>query len=431
MRFGIVADDNTGATDAAGMLTERGVRTLLVLDAARADLTAQAAGFDAVVVGTQNRSVAPPTAAQATRKAIDLLTSWGVDRFQIKYCSTFDSTPEGNIGPTLDAAADTLGAEATIVCPALPVNGRTVYQGHLFVGEQLLSESPLRDHPLNPMTDANLVRWLGRQTERRVGLVDLATVRRGAEAVHRAIRERAAEGCSYVVTDATEDADLLAIAEATAGRPLSSGGSGITAALAEVFYPGREPLDFSDRLGKLGGETLVVSGSQSPMTRRQREHALAHDWAGIRLDAAGVVRGDCDLDVIEADARDRLIAGQPVLLYSPQEGDGAVAAVQVLGRSLGLGEVETGARISDALAELAARLVRDGRVSRLGVSGGETSGALCRRLGLPSLEVGLPIAPGVPYCFSREDNAGGREMLVVLKSGNFGQEDLYERIRTL
>ena len=427
MKLGLIADDNTGATDAAGMLTQRGVRTVLALDADSQLPLAALAGFEALVVGTQNRSIAPAAAAEATRRAIGLLKAWGADRFQVKYCSTFDSTREGNIGPSLDAALDALATGATIVCPALPVNDRTVYQGHLFVGSRLLSESALRNHPLNPMTDANIVRWLGYQTSKKVGLTDLSVIRLGAQATKRMLEKRVAEGCSHIVTDAVGDEDLLVIAEATRDWPLLSGGSGLTAAMAGMHYPRRSALRFDRELAAVGMATLVVSGSQSPMTRRQAERALAQGWAAIRLDVPAVLRGTCDLDSIVARAGEELSHNRPVLVYSPSDLDGQATEVLTLGRTLGLSDVDTGNRIANALAEVAHRLIRQQRVNRLVVSGGETAAAVCRRLGIQAVEVGTPISPGVPFCFTWPD----RRLLLVLKSGNFGAEDLYQQVRDL
>ncbi len=400
---------------------------MLALDADRQLPLAALAGFEAFVVGTQNRSIAPAAAARATRGAIGLLKAWGADRFQLKYCSTFDSTREGNIGPTLDAALDALATCATIVCPALPVNDRTVYQGHLFVGSRLLSESVLRNHPLNPMTDPDIVRWLGYQTSKKVGLTDLSAIRLGVQAAKRMLEKRVAEGCSYIVTDAVGDEDLLVIAEATRDWPLLSGGSGITAAMAAVHYPRRATLRFERELAAVGTATLVISGSQSPMTRRQTEHALSQGWAAIRLDVPAVLRGTHDPDAIAARAEEELSHDRPVLVYSPFDLDGEATEVLRLGRTLGLSHLETGNRIADALAEVVHRLVHRQRVNRLVVSGGETSGTVCRRLGIQAVEVGTPISPGVPFCFTWPD----RRLVLVLKSGNFGTEDLYQHVRDL
>ena len=425
-RWGIIADDNTGATDAAGMLTQRGVRTVLLLDTDAAD-TADLADFDAVVVGTQARSIPPADAADATRAAIARLRRSGITQIQLKYCSTFDSTPEGNIGPTLDAALEALGEKATVVCPALPVNGRTVYQGHLFVGHQLLSDSPLRDHPLNPMIDANLVRWLQHQTPRQVGLIDLATLRRGPRGAREAADELVAGGVVYLVADALTDEDLVTIVRAAEGRRLLSGGSGITAALATVHYPVCPPLDFAARLASVGPRTLVVSGSQSPITRKQAAHALAHGFAGIELDVAGLLRDAGLVGRITDEARRALTETDRLLVYTRSRGADGVRETQALGRSLGLSEVATGERIAGALASLARALVAEGLVDRLVVSGGETSAVACRALRIHAIEVGLPLAPGVPYGFTWPDG----ELLLVLKSGNFGEEYLYSQVGDL
>ena len=425
-RWGIIADDNTGAMDAAGMLTERGVRTLLILDAA-AIQTTPCDGFDALVVGTQNRSVAPTAAAAATRSAITQLREVGVNRFQLKYCSTFDSTREGNIGSMLDAALSELDLSATLVNPSLPVNGRTLYQGHLFVGDQLLSESPLRDHPLNPMTDSNIVRWLQYQTEKKVGHIDLATVRQGAEALAKAIEQKRDEGCAYLVVDSVIDEDILTQAQATESWPLLTGGSGITAAIAAVHFAEASPLNFDARLKKIGAKTLVVSGSQSPMTRKQTQQALQNGFSGLQLEISNVLRNPESIHDVIAEARSALDATDRLLVYSPSDGPKGIQAAQALGRELGLNDVETGERIANALGILAQTLVQEGSVNRLVISGGETSGAVCDALGVRAMEVGLQLAPGVPYGFP----IGCGPDLLVLKSGNFGSETLYEQVADL
>jgi uncharacterized protein YgbK (DUF1537 family) len=434
MEFGIVADDNTGATDAAGMLTERGVRTVLVLGTDALDEAAQELeGFDAVVVGTQNRSVAPDEAARRTAEAVGRLDGMGAQKLQVKYCSTFDSTPEGNIGPTLDAALDTLGARgtrrvpATIVTPALPVNGRTTYNGYHFVDGVLLSESPLRHHPLNPMTDANLVRWLQQQTERRVGCVRLDDVRPGPEHMRRALDALVEDGVAYIVTDAVEQSDLAVTARATAGDPLISGGSGITAEVAGLLRPDGAPLSFVDRLRALPQGMLVVSGSMSPATRAQNAHALAAGFEGVALDGRRLLDTPDAVEEAVGRAQEHLGAGRPVVVYSRADSPQQVRAVQLYGLSLGLDATGAGERIAGALARIAARLVARGRVGRLVISGGETSGAACAALGFDVLEVGLPIRPGVPYCFP----ASHPDLMVVLKSGNFGGPDFYELVRAL
>jgi 3-dehydrotetronate 4-kinase len=425
MRFGIVADDNTGASDAAGMLSERGVRTALVLGLDDLDNAgALMDGFDAVVLGTQIRSVEPDLAATRTRASIEQLMALGIRKLQLKYCSTFDSTPEGNIGCSLDAGLDVTGQGITIVAPALPVNGRTTYNGYHFVDGVPLSESPLRHHPLNPMTDSNLVRWLQLQTERKVDVLRLDDVRRGPEHVREVMASLAESGVSYVVTDALCQADLQVVAEATSDWAFISGGSGITAEIPALMFPGREPLVFTERIAALRPGGLVVSGSMSPATRAQKAFALANGFAGLPVEPRAVLDDALDIDSLVAGARKLLADGAPLIVYSAADSSDDVRRTQEYGRALGLSVTEVGERIAFALAEVAGRLVKEGRVGRLVISGGETSGAVCARVGLGVLEVGLPVDPGVPYCFP----ASHPELMVVLKSGNFGSEDFYIRV---
>ena len=427
MRFGIVADDHTGATDAAGMLTERGVRTVLFLSVPeRGELRRLSESYDAVVIGTRSRERPPGDAYDETAAAVRVLVDCGAAKVQIKYCSTFDSTAQGNIGPSLDAAMDVLGARATIVAPALPVNGRTTYCGYHFVDGRLLSESHMRDHPLTPMTDSCLVRWLQHQTERRVSLVDHATVRAGDEAVARALREVVEHGEAYFVIDAVCQEDLAVVARATTEWSLISGGSGITAEIPALLFGSRPALSFADRLGEAVERTLVVAGSCSPATRRQNRHAEQSGFMAVRVDGSAALAGTVDTAAFTAQVRAGLLGHGGVVLRASAD-PAEVERVQRLGAGRGLTATEVGERVAAVLAEIAARTVASGDVGRLVVSGGETAGAVCRRLGIEAVEVGLPVAPGVPYCFP----VPGPPVLLVLKSGNFGGDDLYSRVRNL
>jgi uncharacterized protein YgbK (DUF1537 family) len=428
MRFGIVADDNTGASDAAGMLTEKGVRTALVLSlAAACEAESFLGDLDAVVLGTRIRSMAPDQARERTTAAVECLKVLQVEKVQLKYCSTFDSTPDGNIGCSLDAGLEALGQEATIVAPALPVNGRTTYNGYHFVNGVLLSESPLRHHPLTPMTDSNLVRWLQQQTRRRVAVVRLDEIRRGAEHARGLMDSLVADGVSYLVTDAIEQSDLTVVAEATADWPFISGGSGITAEIARLMFPDRSALCFAERTARLSGGLLVVSGSQSPATRAQNCWAVRNGFAGVPVEPQEVLNGKLDVDLVVGAAGSLLGEGKPVVIYARAESPEDVREVQQFGKALGLSVTETGAMIADALAKVARRLVESRRVARLIISGGETAGAVCAQAGFGALEVGMPVEPGVPYCFP----ASHPDLMVVLKSGNFGSEDFYLRVMNL
>jgi len=426
MELGIIADDNTGATDAAGMLTERGARTLLICGASPPDADLKA--YDAVVIGTRSRSIDPPGAYRRVAEAVRFFRSAGARKIQLKYCSTFDSTPAGNIGPSLDAALDSLGLEWAVVAPALPALGRTTYQGYHFVHDQLLSESPLRNHPLNPMTDANVVRWLAQQTERTVTLAPLAVVREGAAALGQFLAERAGEGASYIVVDGIEDRDLAVAAEATAASPFVSGASGITAALAGILFPDRAPLSFADRIARIPKITAVISGSMSESSRAQSALARQNGFRDIGIPGRRILLRETTPREIAQAAGECIERGENVLVSSSVESSADVEETQKLGAQLGMTAVQTGVVIAQFLADVARELVANPRLGRLVVAGGETSCFVCDAVGISSLEVGLPLDPGVPYCFPLDL---GRDMLVVLKSGNFGSRDLYCKVARL
>ncbi len=425
--FAVVADDNTGASDSAGMLTAKGVRTILFIDIpAGKDLSELASGYDAVVVAMGTRSIDPREAHRLTAKAVKALSGLGIGKLQFKYSSSFDSTPAGNIGPSLDACLDVLEASGTIVCPALPVYGRTVRGGILYVDGVPLAESSMKDHPLNPMTGSDIVDWLQAQTRRRVSLVELEAVRSGEGSLEAALEEEVRGGASYVVTDAVEQSDLDAIARATAGWVLVSGSSGITSAVPGAVFGERPDLSFEERLAGLSGPVLVAAGSCTPATRAQNALALRSGFAGVRVSGVEAVEGRLASAALIEEASEELGKGRNVLVHA-SAGAEEVERVQQCGRDKGLSVPETGVKVAAGLAEIVAGALEGGRADRLVVSGGETSGAVCSRLGMRALEVGLPIEPGVPYCFPVE----GREMVVALKSGNFGSEDFYLRVRKL
>jgi uncharacterized protein YgbK (DUF1537 family) len=424
--FAAVADDDTGASDLAGMLAERGVRTLLVIDLpASAQFAEWSRGFDAVVLAEATRNLPAPAAYERTRAAVRLLLERRPRLFQIKYCSTFDSTDEGNIGPSVDAALDELGEEFTVALPALPVNGRTTYQGYHFVHGQLLSDSPMSRHPLTPMTDPNLVGLLGRQTRRKVGLAPYAAVEAGVEALRARLASLRAEGVNVALVDCLHEGHLRTIGRATEGLRLVTGSSAFGMCLPDLWRERgllRETSEgWRPPVKEAGGAgCLLVAGSCSEATRRQNgwltergaafEQLAAPDLVAGRLDAAGIVRR----------ARAELDAGRHFLLTTSAEAED-VRRVQEWGAGEGLTTAALGEALSYALADLALEVLSKGPAGGLVVAGGETSGAACRRLGLGALRVGRNIEPGVPLCFS----LGRFRLPVVLKSGNFGGEDFY------
>ncbi|WP_424532017.1 3-oxo-tetronate kinase [Sphaerisporangium viridialbum] len=403
--IGIIADDITGGSDVAAALSEAGRRTVQLVGVPGHDL--ELPPHDAVVVSLKSRSVPAEEAVAESLAALAWLRELGAHRIGFKICSTFDSTRRGNIGPVGLALADALDSQVTLVCPAAPANGRTVYQGNLFVGHLPLAESSLARHPLNPMTDSNLVRLLEAQTTAEVGLVDHAGVRAGAQAVRDRLTALRAAGVRFAVADAICHDDLLVLADAIGDAPLWIGANGLHAAVgAERTSPGGHagggiPGDFGDTIT---GPTFIVAGSCSDATRDQIA-AFRKSGPAIALDIARV-RGDADYAGELVARALTLLTGSPAVL---------VHSMADARPPIGTGSTELGSTIEAFLAELAAGVV-DGGIRRLVVAGGETSGAVLRRLGVRVLQLGGPIDPGVPWMRS----VGPVELALALKSGNFG-----------
>jgi uncharacterized protein YgbK (DUF1537 family) len=424
--FAAVADDDTGASDLAGMLAGQGLRTLLVIDLPEQGRLAEwSEGRHAVVMAEGTRNLTPAQARERTRAAIRLLKPLDPRVFQIKYCSTFDSTPEGNIGPTVDAALEELGEEFTVALPALPVNGRTTYRGYHFVHDRLLSDSPMREHPLTPMTDANLVELLGRQSTRRVGLAPYEAVEAGADSLKECFERLGTDGVSIAVVDCLSDAHVETICRASADLRLVTGGSAFGQGLPAVWRErgwveelGAKSVEALD--ADEGRGCLVVAGSCSVATRAQNRRMIDRGAPAFRVEPRELLREDFRSASLVDEVRAQLNAGRHSLLYTTDEPE-AVARVQEWAASEGMNVPALGNKIAYALAGLVSEIIEGRRIGGLVFAGGETSGALCRRLSLGALRVGRNIEPGVPLCYS----LGGLRLPVVLKSGNFGGEDFY------
>ncbi len=418
--LGCIADDFTGATDLAGMLVRAGMRTVQTIGVP--EDARLAAGADAVVVALKSRTIPAAEAVSQSLAALRWLRGAGARQIYFKYCSTFDSTPAGNIGPVADALLDALGADFTIACPAFPENGRTIYKGHLFVGDVLLSDSPMKDHPLTPMTDANLVRVLARQTKREVGLVEHKTVRRGAGAIRARFDELRARSTAYAIVDALADEDLMAIGAACADLALVTAGSGVALGLPQNFFAAglMQPRTDAGALPAAGGKPAVLAGSCSAATRQQVAR-MAERHPAHALDPVA----DPDPARLAAKAltaiAPALEAGRPFLVYSTAE-PSQVAAVQAK-----LGAERAATLVEDALALIAERVVASG-VRRLVVAGGETSGAVVKALGVKALAIGPQIDPGVPWTASVGSEP---RIALALKSGNFGAPDFFEKALAL
>lgn len=408
LRLGCIADDLTGATDVALMLQNAGMRTVQAIGVP-AGIAPQDA--DAVVVALKSRTSPAAEAVAQSLEALDWLRAQGARQILFKYCSTFDSTDAGNIGPVADALLDRLGESFSVACPAFPTNKRTVYLGHLFVGEQLLSDSPMKDHPLTPMRDANLVRVLGRQTKRKVGLVALPTVRQGAGAVREELEKLKGSGYSYAIVDAVADEDLLALGAACAELPLLTGGSGIAMGLPANFgmRPGARV-----ELPAAGGHAAVLSGSCSAQSNAQVAHWMKAR-PSFRVDPLQLADG-VDLASAALAWAAPLLAAGPVLVYTTAEPE---AVQQTQAR---LGAQRAGELVEQCLARIARGLVERG-VRRLVVAGGETSGAVVQALGVSTLRIGPQIDPGVPWTAS----TGEPRLALALKSGNFGTVDFFDK----
>jgi uncharacterized protein YgbK (DUF1537 family) len=415
LALGCIADDYTGASDLANTLTRCGLRTVQTIGVPSDDL--KLPEVDAVVVSLKSRSIEAGIAMAKSRAAEKWMRGRGASHVLFKICSTFDSTDAGNIGPVMDALRADSGDAIVLVTPAFPETGRTVYQGNLFVGSVPLNESPLKDHPLNPMHDSNLVRVLARQSKTKVGLVDLAVIARGPDALREYLAGLAAKGFGAAIADAVFERDLETIGAVALDHRVSVGASGIGLGLARALVTSRRAKanEATDISGKpVGGPAACLAGSCSQATLQQIAKA-EQAMPVLHLDPEKVVAGSNEVQHALVWANERLAKG-PVLIASSSTPD-QVAALQARH-----GRDAAGHAIEQAMADIAEGLVKSG-VRRLVVAGGETSGAVVDRLGIPGFLVGAEIAAGVPVL--RAVGARDGEMLLALKSGNFGGPEFF------
>lgn len=413
--LGCIADDFTGATDLCNTLVKEGMRTVQLIGVPGPGLAVPDA--DAVTIALKSRTAPVADAVDESLEALRWLQAAGATQILFKYCSTFDSTPKGNIGPVADALMDALGAGIAVVCPAFPETERTIYQGHLFVGEKLLSDTHMRHHPLTPMTESDLVKVMAAQATKPVGLVPFATVDQGPEAIEARFAELEAAGIAYAVTDAVADRHLRHLGLAMAGHKLITGGSGIALGLPGNFRrQGRLGQHDAAALPAIDGFEAVLAGSCSTATLGQVDH-MEDRHPALKLDPFALADGYAAELAIDW-AREHLPKG-PVLIYASAPADDVAEAQQVLGRE------RAGSLIEEAMAAIAKGLVEAG-VRRLVVAGGETSGAVVKALGISGLAIGPQIDPGVPACTS----LGQPPLALALKSGNFGAVDFFTKAFT-
>jgi len=430
MILGCIADDFTGATDLANNLVRAGMRVVQTIGVPATP--AEAAGLgdvDAVVVALKSRTAPVDEAVAQSLAACRWLRAGGAQQIYFKVCSTFDSAPAGNIGPVAQALMAELAQQTAapitdfaIVTPAFPENGRTVFKGHLFVGDALLSDSPMRHHPLTPMTDASLVRVMQAQLSHgaRCGLIEHRTVARGAPAVRERIAALRAEGVGFAVADAVGDADLHVLAQASSHLALVVAGSGLAIGIPALH--GLVPRPEAAALPKATGACAVVSGSCSAATNAQVADFIARAPGGadraFAIDPLRLAAGEDVAAQALAWAVPRLADG-PVLVYATAAPE-TVKAVQAQ-----LGVERAGALVEQALARVAQGLVAAG-VGQLLVAGGETSGACVQALGVDTLRIGPQIDPGVPWCHATPPTRT-QGLHLALKSGNFGGVDFFTR----
>ena len=413
--LGAIADDFTGASDLANTLVKAGMRTVQTIGLPPASLALD--DVDAVVVALKSRSIAPGDAVSQSLEAYRWLERQGAVQTFFKYCSTFDSTDEGNIGPVADALFDAAGGRSTVFCPAFPENGRQIFNGYLFVGDVLLSESSMRTHPLTPMNDPNLVRVLSRQTDRKVGLVPGPTVAQGAERIEAALRDLADKDTPYAIVDATTDSDLIAIGHACRDLKLITGGSGIAMGLPDNFKASGLLPDHgrADALPDIAGPCAIVSGSCSEATRAQV--AYMTDRVPVwQIDPDAAVNEGVGLAENILDWAAPHLGSTPVLVSATAEPQQVKALQERIGRDRA-GELMEGILAATAVG-LRARGVR-----RLIAAGGETSGAVVKALDVKALRIGPQIDPGVPWTASVD----AQPVALAMKSGNFGTQDFFEK----
>jgi uncharacterized protein YgbK (DUF1537 family) len=407
MLLGCIGDDFTGSSDLANTLSKQGMRCVQYSGVPKVPA---AKDVEAGVIALKSRSIDPLDAVTQSLEALEWLQAQGCEQFFFKYCSTFDSTPEGNIGPVADALADALGAHKVIVCPAFPGTGRSIYKGHLFVNDTLLNESGMQNHPLTPMTDPDIRRWLAPQTKNAVGHVDAGAVLDGAHAINAALEAEHRAGKRLIVVDALRDADLMEIGEAANGLPLITGGSGVALGLPQNFA--RRGQIAQNRTAWRGeaGKCVALSGSCSKATRAQVAlHSKTNP--AFEIDAAAVIEGQLDAATVTAWLLDA--DGIP-LAYS--SADPAVVA----GIQNRFGREKSANALEAFFAQVARQLVAAG-VGKLLTAGGETSGAVVDGLNLTTLEIGPEIDPGVPALRASDT------LVIALKSGNFGAPDYFEK----
>jgi uncharacterized protein YgbK (DUF1537 family) len=410
--IGAIADDFTGASDLANTLVQQGMRVVQVIGTPQNDLDLKDA--QAVVIALKSRTAPVNEAVSSALEALVWLRQKGAKQIFFKYCSTFDSTDEGNIGPVSDALLDATHSDFALVCPAFPENGRRVFQGHLFVHDLLLSDSSMKDHPLTPMTDSNLQVLMRAQSNKQIGLIAHDVVSQGASAIVECVKRLKSEGVSFAIIDAISNSDLITIGTVAAEHTLVTGGSGIALGIPKAMREAghlTEPIPV--RIGTGRGRKIVLAGSCSSATRAQIKY-VADKWPCRMIDVDDIYSGrDVVGEVVRWSSRQPDTV--PVLIYASTDPENVAETQKRYGKDA------AGAMVEETLS-LIGRYLVDCGANRIIVAGGETSGAVVSALKIKALEIGQQIAPGVPWTQS----LGKNKLMLAMKSGNFGGDDFFE-----
>jgi len=419
IRLGCIADDFTGATDLANNLMRAGMRVVQIIGVPSGPLQTENA-VDAVVIALKSRTNPISEAVEQSVAALHWLQAMGAQQIYFKYCSTFDSTPQGNIGPVTEALMEALDCPFTIATPAFPAGGRTVFKGYLFVGDVLLHESGMRNHPLTPMLDANLVRVMQAQCQRKVGLIEHSVVARGSAAVQKHMAQLQNEGVGIAVVDAVSDGDLQQLAPALASLPLVTAASGLAAALPANF--GFTPSHGVSQLPPKNGRCAILAGSCSQATQRQVQDFIARGGKAFALELWLIAQDPVRVLSYKLDMAEELLDQGPVLFYTTADSAGVQEA---LGHFRAL-DLDASSVIENLMGMFACALAENHGVRQLIVAGGETSGACIKALGITQMQIGPQITTGVPWCYATTAfSATPHKMHLALKSGNFGGDDFF------
>lgn len=412
LHLGCIADDFTGATDLANNLVRAGMRVLQINGLPSQPILVS---VDAIVIALKSRTLPAQEAVEQSLEALKFLKSLGASQIYFKYCSTFDSTPAGNIGPVAEALMKALGSDFTVATPAFPDNGRTVFKGNLFVGDVLLNESGMQNHPLTPMKDPNLVRVLQAQCQGKVGLIDYRTMQQGSEVIRERMEQLRQSGVNIAIVDAISNDDLHRLGPAIKDLPLVTAGSGVAIGLPGNFGISRATQ--ASHLPPAAGLQAIVSGSCSVATNKQVAHYLSQGYPAWAIDAAQIA-SESDVAQEILDWAKPFIEKGPVLIYSTA----SPTTLQTIQSSLGT--QRSSEWVEKTLGTVARGLVSIG-VRQLIVAGGETSGACVQALGIQQMQIGPQIDPGVPWCHAPSEYAGKDGLHITLKSGNFGSDDFF------